>query len=796
MKKLIFFSFVFVGVVSMAQNFIDYNKNGKQDIFENPSYSIEERVEDLLKQMTFEEKQGQLLMDLGWEYYIRQGDNITLSNKGKKAIKEKNIGSLWCFFRADNWTQKNLENALTPKFSCEAVNMLQQFMIDSTRLGIPILIAEECMHGIMQAGSVVFPTGLSQASTWNTSLIEKMAQQIGKQAKMEGINICFAPILDIAKDGRWSRVEESFGEDYFLVGEMGRSIVKGLKYTYMDDKKRLLPTLKHFAGYGNSEGGHNAGSSHLGIRELYSEILPPFKKAIDSGADLIMTAYNEVDGVPCSMNSFLLKNILREKWGFSGVVISDLHSISGLVSHRVAKDLTQATQKSINAGVDLDLSATDFYNNLYNIDSSRINEAVRRVLRLKFSSGLMDNPFIYQYDSNKIKNIATDCKNTALEIAEQSLILLKNREKTLPFNTKKKIKIALIGPNADNVYNQLGDYTAVQDSSEIITIKKAFEKEARENKYFEFSYTKGCYIRDLDKSGFKQALSIAKQNDIIVLCLGGSSSRFQNVEYENTGAAKIQSSEKETQIVPDITSGEGFDRSSLSLPGVQKELLDTLYSLGKPIILILINGRPLVLTDIEGKCSAILECFYPGAMGGEAIMNTLVGRNNPSGKLPISFPRSVGALPCYYNAKDVANRTDYLEGKATAFYPFGYGMSYTNFEYRNIKAQVKNKETDSVSVQIECEITNTGEYDGAEVVQVYIKKTTSDYATNNKQLCAFKKEFFRKGENKKIVLNIENEFFREWNIGATDFYLSKGEYKIMIGKDSNNIIKEILVNVE
>lgn len=790
-KNILSILFSIISLSCLAQNYIDYNKNGKQDIFENKDFSIEERVENLLNQMTFEEKQGQLLMDLGWQYYTRENKNINLTSIGKNAIQEKKIGSLWGFFRADPWTQKTLQTGITPQLSHKGINQLQKYVIDSTRLGIPILIAEECMHGIMQVGSTVFPTGLGQASTWDRGLITMMSLQIGGLSKQEGINICFGPLLDLAKDPRWSRVEETMGEDYYLTSEIGKSFVKGLKLNAADSNKIVLPTLKHFAAYGHSEGGHNAGASHLGVRELHSEVLFPFKRAIEEGADLVMTAYNEIDGIPCTMNPYLLKDILRNRWNFKGVVISDLHSISGLRSHKVAKNLKQAAEKSIYAGVDLDLSATDFYNNLIDVDTAQLNEAVRRVLRLKFLSGLMDNPFIQEYQENKGIISLNSQREIALNIAEQGIVLMENKESILPLNNGKGITVALIGPNADNIYNQLGDYTAPQSQSTVTTIKAAFENYKKENKNFNYLYSKGCSIRDTNKDGFSEAISIAKQSNIIVLCLGGSSSRYEEIEYENTGAAKINS-----KTVADITSGEGFDRSSLDLAGVQKDLLDTLYTLGKPIVLVLINGRPLVLTDIREKCSAILECFYPGAEGGHAVLNTLIGKNNPSGRLPISFPRSVGALPCYYNAKNVGNRADYLEGKSTPLYPFGYGLSYTNFKIDNANIKAYNQGTDSVFYEIECNITNTGSYDGAEVIQVYRNINTSLYASNAKQLCAFQKTFLKKGESKYIKLKIDNEFFREWNIDATEFLLSKGEYTLSINKDSQTPIYEFTINIE
>ncbi|MBR1626681.1 MAG: glycoside hydrolase family 3 C-terminal domain-containing protein [Bacteroidales bacterium] len=790
MKKIIFTICLLAVLSSYGQrtkkekDYIDYNKNGKKDVFEDPLRPINERVEDLLQQMTFEEKQGQLLMDLGWQYYDRQNNLISITDYARKTIQEKKIGSLWGFYRADPWSGKTLQNGITPQLAHKGINQLQRYMIDSTRLGIPMFIAEECMHGIMQVGSEVYPTGIGQASTWNKFAIRDMAADIRNLAISEGINICFGPLIDISRDPRWSRVEETYGEDSYLTSVMGEMFVEGLTNLHGNYTKSVLPTLKHFAAYGISEGGHNAGSAHIGLRELHSEILPPFKKAVETGAKLVMTAYNEIDGVPCSMNPYLLKDVLRKQWGFDGIVISDLHSISGLRSHGVAKDLKQAAEKSINAGLDLDLSATDFYNNLTDVDINRINEAVRRVLYQKFACGLFDEPFIKEYQ-------VSDDSNNGLSVAKEGIIMLENNNNILPLKNNTELNIALIGPNADNIYNQLGDYTGPQSRNTVVTVKTALEEYAKKNESIHYTYAKGCSIKDTNSNGFEEAVTIAEKSDVIVLCLGGSSSRYETIEYENTGAAKVNNN-----TVSDITSGEGFDRSSLELAGVQKDLLKELNKLGKPIILVLINGRPLVLTEIKNECDAILECFYPGAEGGNAIVSTLFGENNPSGRLPVSIPSSIGALPCYYNTKRVANRSDYLEGSAKALYPFGYGLSYTEFSYSDFDVKINNDRTDKVNIDVTCKVTNTGSYDGSEVVQVYVKKLYSDYATNEINLRGFDKKFIKKGDSETFSINIDNDSFREWNIGAAEFYLSKGEYEISIRKNAYTIIDSKIINIE
>ena len=773
-KACVFISILAFCFEVFAQTYIDFNKNNRKDIFEDASYPISQRVENLLSQMTMEEKQGQLLMDLGWNYYERKGDRVVVSDYAIKTLKEKNIGSLWGFYRADPWAGKTLENGLTPEFLSQGADALQKYVIENTRLGIPVFIAEECMHGVMQAGSISYPTGIGQAATWNTALIEQMAEKIAAQSMQQGVSICFSPLLDVARDARWSRVEETYGEDAYLTGKMGESIVKGLTNPSLSNKfnRTLLPCLKHFAAYGISEGGHNAGSAHIGLRELNAEILPPFKKAIKQGAKLVMTAYNEIDGIPCTMNSYLLGTILRDRWQFDGMVISDLHSISGLQSHGVAKNLRQAAELSISAGVDIDLSATDFYNNLQNVDTSVINSAVRRVLYHKFESGLFEMPYL----NNQSINTREENKNMALQVANESLVLLENKNNTLPLNLASLKKIALIGPNADNIYNQLGDYTGPQDTTSVTTIKMAFEQYK-----IPYLYAKGCGIKDTSKAGFAQAIEIAKQSDVIVLCVGGSSSRYETIEYENTGAAKVNA-----KSVSDITSGEGFDRSSLQLAGVQMDLFKELKKLNKPIVVVLINGRPLILTDIQSECDAMLECFYPGAMGGRSIVSTLVGENNPSGHLPISFPKSEGQIPCYYNTKRVGNRSAYLEGEHKPLYCFGYGLSYTEFQYQNFEVSSDTK-TARVTV------SNTGNYDGKALVQLYIRKKYSRFAMNEKDLCAFEKINLKKGESKTIELTISDEFFKEFNADASEEFEIPGEYELILASDSQTIISSTTI---
>lgn len=765
------------------KDYIDFNKNNKKDIYEDKTQPTAKRVEDLISQMTFTEKQGQLLMDLGWNMYERKNDKIILTDDFKNVMKEKSLGALWGFFRADPWSNKTEKTAINPLLARQGVNLLQKYMIDSSRLGIPMFIAEECMHGIMEVGTKTFPTGLLQASTFNDSLIFLMAKEINHEAKKQGINICFSPLLDIARDARWSRVEETYGEDTYLTSVMGKAFVKGLVNEDKDSTRHILATLKHFAAYGISEGGHNGASAHIGVRELNSELLPPFKVAINSGAALVMTSYNEIDGTPCTMNPYLLKHILRDKWKFNGIVISDLHSISGLISHGTVKDLKEAAEKSIMAGVDMDLSATDFFNNISNVDTNRLNEAVKRVLTKKFECGLFDNPYITdKWQENKEND------SLAYDVAKEGIILLENKEDFLPLNKEKQQKIAVIGPNANNVYNLLGDYTAPQPQGKVTTIYNGMK--TYENKDIKISYSYGCGIKDTSNVGFNDAIQKAKESDVVVLCLGGSSSRYENIEYQQTGAAKV-----ENNTVSDISCGEGFDRNSLSFLGNQEKLYHEIKKLNKPIILVLVNGRPLILNKEMKNSNAVLECFYMGEKGGQALADIIFGKVNPSGKLPISIPRTIGQLPIYYNSKIVANRSPYLEDSCLALYPFGYGLSYSKFAYSNLYAKAINNGTDSVCCQINLNVENISDKDGKQVVEVYIQKPTSNFTHSSKELKAFKKVFIKSKQSTNVSIQIDNSAFKEFDFNGENENILKGEYEIMIGEDSENIILKTKINI-
>ena len=766
-------------------SYYDLNKNGHLDIYENPALAVEERVSALLSQMTLEEKVGQMLTSLGWPMYERQGNTIRLTEQLVREIEEYHTGSLWGFMRADPWTQRTLTTGLTPALAAKASNMLQKYAIEHGRLGIPLFLAEECPHGHMAIGTTVFPTSIGQASTWNPELIRRMGSAIANEASAQGAHIGYGPVLDLARDPRWSRVEETYGEDAYLNGVMGTALVKGFQGEFPGDKGKVIATLKHFAAYGWTEGGHNGGSAHVGNREMEEAIYPPFREAVAAGALSVMSSYNEIDGIPCTANSDLLTGLLKERWQFKGFVVSDLYAIGGLREHGVADTDYAAAVKAVNAGVDSDLGTNVYAGQLVDavkkgdVQETVINKAVSRILALKFHMGLFDHPFV---DERKPEQVVASIEHLELarEVARQSIILLKNENELLPLNKKMKT-IAVIGPNADNVYNMLGDYTAPQSESSVVTVLDGIRQKVSNDTHI--IYAKGCAVRNSSKVGFQEAIEAARQSDVVVMVMGGSSARDFSSKYEETGAAKVSDSH-----ISDMESGEGYDRSTLELLGRQRELIREMGKLNKPIVLVLIKGRPLLLEDIEAEVDAIVDAWYPGMQGGNAIADVLFGDYNPAGRLTISVPRSVGQLPVYYNTKRKGNRSKYIEEEGTPRYPFGYGLSYTSFNYSDLRAEVVESE-DSCLVNISVKVRNEGSRDGDEVVQLYLRDEVASFTTPFKQLRGFQRIHLKVGETKEITFRLDKKSLALY-MQNEEWAVEPGRFTLMLGGSSEQIYQQ------
>lgn len=742
--------------------------------------SIEEKVEKLLSLMTLEEKIMQLTSI--WSFEVMEGKKF--SKEKAKNILKYGIGQITRLGGATN---------AKPEEVAKLANELQEFLINNTRLGIPAMIHEEACSGYMGKGADVFPQAIGVACTWNPQVVFKMGEVIKKQMKAVGAHQALAPLLDVTRDARWGRVEETFGEDPYLVASMGVSYIKGLQGK--DIKNGIVATGKHFVGYGMTEGGMNWAPSHIPERELREVYLFPFEAAVkDAGLLSIMAAYHENDGIPLHADGELLNNVLRAEWGFDGIVVSDYFGIRMLNEyHKIAKDRDEAGIIALTSGVDVELPTIESYT-LKLVEAVKngtlkeeyIDRSVKRILRLKFMLGLFDNPFIEVENTRKVFDIP-EYKDIVYQVAKESIVLLKNENGILPLHKSIK-KIAVIGPNADNPRNMLGDYsypchietllhanqtlgTVVPDSIEveqvmdsIKTIYKAISEHVDSG--VEVSVAKGCEINNDDKSAFDEAVALAKESDVVIVCVG-----------EKAG------------LMPDCTTGESRDRATLTLPGVQEELVKEIYKVNKNVIAVLINGRPLSIEWLHQNVPAIIEGWLPGEKGADAIADIIFGKANPSGKLAISFPRTVGQVPVFYSVKPSGGKSnwhgDYVETSSKPLYPFGYGLSYSTFEYSDFEVSPKNLRH-SQSIKVRLKVTNTSDIDGYEVVQLYIQNVRSKVTKPIKQLKGFKKIFVKAHQTMEVEFELFGDqlVFYDENMKRV-FYLGKA--KIMIGSSSQDI---------
>lgn len=753
--------------------------------YKNPTLPVETRVADLLSRMTLEEKVGQLLCPLGWEMYKIKGNDVLPSDKFKQLIKDRNAGMLWATYRADPWTKKTLATGLNPALAAKAGNALQKYVMENTRLGIPLFLAEEAPHGHMAIGTTVFPTGIGMAATWSPQLINEVGEAIGKEIRLQGGHISYGPVLDLARDPRWSRVEETFGEDPVLTGEIGKAMVEGLGGGDLSRPYSTLATLKHFLAYGISESGQNGNPSFAGMRELHENFLPPFRQAINAGALSVMTSYNSMDGIPCTANHYLLTELLRDEWKFKGFVVSDLYSIEGIhQNHFVASTMKEAAVMALSAGVDIDLGGDAYMNlmdavNRKEISKEILDAAVSRVLRLKFEMGLFENPYV---DPGKAKKEVRSKEYVTLarQVAQASITLLKNEHSLLPLD--RSMKVALIGPNADNRYNMLGDYTAPQEEENVKTVLDGIRAKLSSS---QVEYVKGCSIRDTVTSDIEQAVAAAQRSEVVIAVVGGSSARDFKTSYKETGAAIA-----DEKTISDMECGEGFDRATLSLLGKQQELLKALKATGKPLIVVYIEGRPLDKNWASENADALLTAYYPGQEGGNAIADVLFGEFNPAGRLPFSVPRSVGQVPVYYNKKAPQSH-DYVEMSASPLYSFGYGLSYTTFEYSDLYLSALTPH----SFEVSCKIRNTGKYDGEEVVQLYLRDEYASVVQPLKQLKHFARLFLKCGEEQEVKFILSEEDFAlvDRNLKRV---VEPGTFQVMIGAASDDIRLQTKVEIK
>lgn len=742
--------------------------------------SVNDRVSYLLEQMTLDEKIAQL--GSYWVYQLLDGERFS-PEKAAPLLKH-GLGHVTRLGGASN---------LQPKQSARLANDIQKYLIESTRLGIPAVIHEECCSGYMARGATVFPQAIGIASTWEPELVEAMADVIRIQMRAVGAHHALAPVLDVTRDARWGRVEETFGEDPYLVARLGIAYINGIQGT--DLSSGVVATGKHFVGYGMSEGGMNWAPPHLSWRELREVYLFPFEAAVrESKLASIMNAYHELDGIPCGSSKELLTDILREEWGFDGTVVSDYYAINTLMEyHHVARDKEEAAVMALQAGINLELPFTDCFGEPLRqavvqgqIPEAALDVAVRRVLEQKFALNLFENPYV---DAGSVVFDTPNQRRLARTIAHKSIVLLKNEGNLLPLS-KQIESIAVIGPNADSVRNLFGDYSypshvetllesknnnvfnqplpdEIQGADDFIsTISILDAVRAKLGAGTQIHYAKGCDVNSTSTAGFAEAVEAARRARLGIVVVGDKGG-----------------------LADDCTSGEARDRADLTLPGVQSELVRAVYETGTPVVLMLINGRPVSLEWISESVPAIIEAWFPSEEGANAVADVLFGDANPGGKLPITFPRSVGQVPIYYSHRPSGGRShwkqDYVETSAKPLYPFGYGLSYTSFKFDNLRLdREKVQAGDNVTIRVD--ITSVGERAGDEVVQLYTRQTASGITRPVKELRGFKRLTLEPGQTRTAIFELEVNQLAFYDRDRR-YVVEPGTVEIMVGSSSEDI---------
>jgi len=721
-------------LLSLSQSFFAEDKKEKM-LYKEANAPIEKRINDLVSRMTLEEKVYQLNQ-------LLVGNNDNTNNVGETVKKvPAEIGSL-IYFGYD------------PIFR----NSVQRHAMEESRLGIPILFGYDVIHGFR----TIYPISLGQACSWNPELVKQSCAVAAQEARISGVDWTFSPMIDVARDPRWGRVAEGYGEDPYTNAVFAVASVQGYQGNDLSNTKNIAACLKHYVGYGASEGGRDYVYSEISKQTLWNTYLPPFEAGVKAGAATLMSAFNDISGVPASSNHYTLTEVLKEKWGHDGFVVSDWDAVKQLIRQGVAGTKKEATLKAFEAGVTMDMNDRCYLQYLAElvnegvIPIEKIDDAVRRVLRVKFRLGLFDNPYT-QVKSEKERYLRPEHLRTIEKLVEESIVLLKNEKTRLPLTSK--MRLAVIGPMAKNKEHLLGSWSAFGKSEDVVSIYEGLESEFKNSNLL---YAEGCDFDGNDTSHFAEATKISQGADILLICLG----------------------EKKTW------SGENGSKS-IALPQIQENLLLELKKLGKPIVLILSNGRPLELNRIEPACDAIVEIWQPGVNGGRPLAGILSGRINPSGKLAMTFPYSTGQIPIYYNMRQSArkNKGGYLDTPNTPLYEFTHGLSYTTFQYDELKAsQLKVKRGEKLVVEVL--VTNTGTRDGAETVHWFISDPVCSISRPIKELKYFEKQFIKTGETKlfRFEVDLDRDFGYVDETGKR--VLESGEYYISVNE--KNIVVELV----
>ena len=748
--------------------------------YQDPTLPVEQRVEDLLSRMTLDEKIDQMSM-LSLRHLETDKNGEVTEASLEKLFQGRSTGCLESPFIGVEEIAKFSEAA-------------DRYLREHTRLGIPAIQIAECVHGQLAFGATIFPQAIAQGSTWNPELIRQMAEVIAGEASLSGVDQALSPLFDLARDPRYGRVEECYGEDPYLVAEMGKAFVTGMQGSPEVTKDhippgRLMCTAKHFVAYSTPVAGINLGPNEVGERSLRRLHLYPFRKAVqEANVYSVMPSYNEVDGIPLHSHKALLQDVLRKELGFKGYLFSDYGAVRMLQSfHKIAHDKKETALFALQAGVDLEAPQAYAYSRTVlkemveqgELDPALIDEAVRHILTVKFRAGLFDRPYRAPQDLTARVH-APAAVRLARQIAEEAVVLLKNEDHLLPLDVSKLRSIAVIGPNADRV--QYGDYSVTKAKSSGVTLLEGIQNYVGDR--VQIHYAEGCDITALDESGIAEAVEAARKSDVVVLVIGGTSMPLAGVGW----------GKEDPDDHP--TCGEGYDRADLLPPGIQPKLIRAVWETGKPIVLVMIHGRAYNIQWESEHIPAILDAWYPGEQGGNAIARILFGEVNPSGKLPVSYPQSVGHVPVFYDhqpsgrgyyhqpgTKEKPGR-DYVFSSTDPLYPFGYGLSYTTFDLSGLhleRTDLTAADTLIVSVQV----TNTGAREGKEVVQVYVNDLVSSVATPVKVLKAFKKISLKPGETRPVKLAIPCQELGLWN-REMKYVVEPGEFEIMVGNSSAN----------
>ena len=751
MKKIILIIIFTFGFISNSQSQKNYNKD----------------VESLLEKMTLDEKIGQMNQYNG--FYDATGPSPILGDAKKKYNNLKN----------------GLVGSMLNVRGVKDVRAFQKIAVEETRLGIPLIFGFDLIHGY----KTIAPIPLAESASWDINEIRKSASLGAKEASAAGINWTFAPMVDISRDARWGRVMEGAGEDPFLGSLIAAARVKGFQGNDLSSPSTVAACAKHFAAYGFVESGRDYNTVDIGLSTLHNIVLPPFKAAVDAGVRTFMNGFTELNGIPVTADSYLQREILKKQWGFKGFIVSDWGSLREMMDHGYAKDRKHAGELALNGGSDMDMESTIYIEELSNlvkegkVNIDQIDDAVRRILLVKFELGLFDDPYKY-CDLVREKKItgSQELMDGALEMAKKSIVLLKNKNNLLPLK-KNGQKIALIGPLAADKNSPLGNWRVAADNNTAVSVLEGLSNYGGN----EIIHSQGVRLVNkipdgfheevqlnlTDKTGISEAKEIAEKADVVIMVLG---------EYG-------------------FQSGEGRSRANIDLPGFQQELLEEIHQVNSNIVLVLMNGRPLTLNWPSKNIPAILETWHLGTQSGNAISQVIYGDYNPSGKLPMSFPRSVGQMPLYYNHKSTGRPgadgedagsvfwSHYQDEKNTALYPFGFGLSYTSFKYSNIKLSKKVLIKDNDELIASVKLTNSGKLKGKEVVQLYIKDKFASSTRPVRELKGFQMIELNPGETKNVSFKINSkmlEFYSSRNIWESE----NGDFELFIGTNSNTKRKE------